>query len=88
MTIKIFRLNELLPIRGVSRSTHYLELSRGLWTQPIRLSIRSRGWPAHEVKALIEARIAGETDEGIRTLVKTLEASRGNIRSLITGAAQ
>ncbi len=88
MTIKIFRLNELLPTRGVSRSTHYLELSRGLWTQPIRLSMRSRGWPAHEVKALIEARIAGETDEGIRTLVKTLEAARGNIRSLITGAAQ
>jgi len=50
MAIKIFRLNELLPLRGVSRSTHYLELSRGLWTRPIRLSIRSRGWPAYEVE--------------------------------------
>jgi prophage regulatory protein len=88
MAIKIFRLNELLPLRGISRSTHYLELSRGLWTRPIRLSMRSRGWPAYEVEALIEARIAGETDEGIRTLVEKLEASRGNIKAVISGAAR
>ncbi len=88
MVTKIYRLKEILPIRGVSRSSHYLELRRGLWTKPIHLSLRSRGWPAYEVEALIEARIAGETDEGIRTLVEKLEGSRGNVKAVISGAAR
>jgi prophage regulatory protein len=34
------------------------------------------GWPAAEVAALNAARIAGQPDEEIRTLVARLEANR------------
>ncbi len=34
------------------------------------------GWPSGEVAALNAARIAGKTDEEIRTLVVKLEAAR------------
>jgi prophage regulatory protein len=61
---------------GLSRSTIYLRVSQGLFTQPVSLGPRAVGWPASEVAAIIAARIAGKPDEEIRELVAQLEAAR------------
>lgn len=72
----ILRLPAVLQARGRSRSTHYLDIQQGLFTRPISLGARSVGWPENEVAALNEARIAGKGEAEIRSLVRTLEASR------------
>lgn len=61
---------------GLSRSTIYLRIAEGLWTKPVSLGARAVGWPSDEVEAINAARIAGKTDEEVRTLVVKLEAAR------------
>jgi prophage regulatory protein len=72
----ILRLPAVKSESGYSRSTIYLRISQGLWTKPVSLGVRARGWPAHEVAALNAARIAGKSDEEIRALVVKLESAR------------
>jgi len=72
----IFRLHRVKSESGYSRSTIYLRIAQGLWTKQVSLGPRCVGWPAHEVAALNAARIAGKTDDEIRTLVVKLEAVR------------
>jgi prophage regulatory protein len=61
---------------GNSRSTLYLRIKQGLFPKPVKLGPRAVAWPAHEVGAVNAARIAGRTEEAIRTLVAQLEADR------------
>ena len=61
---------------GYSRSTIYLRITQGLWPKPVRLGARAVGWPANEVAAINEARIAGWSDAKIRALVAELVAQR------------
>lgn len=76
MTHTIHRLPEVKTQSGYSRSTIYLRIAQGLWTKPVNLGARSVGWPASEIAALNAARIAGQSDMEIRSLVKKLEAAR------------
>lgn len=76
MTHTILRLPIVLRERGRSRSSHYLDIQKGLFTQPVAIGARAVGWPEHEVVALNEARIAGKSEQEIRSLVKHLEESR------------
>lgn len=76
MANTILRLPTVKSESGFSRSTIYLRISEGLWTKQVRLGPRSVGWPAYEVAALNAARIAGKTDEEIRSLVVKLETAR------------
>lgn len=75
----ILRLAKVLSSNGLSRSTIYSHISNGLWTKPVSLGVRAVGWPASEVAALNNARIAGKTDNEIRALVIELEAARKNL---------
>lgn len=72
----ILRLPAVLRARGRSRSTHYLDIERGLFTHPVSIGARAVGWPEHEVVALNSARIAGASVSEIRALVQALEARR------------
>ena len=72
----ILRLPAVKTESGYSRSTIYLRIAQGLWTNQVSLGPRCVDWPAHEVTALNAARIAGRTDEEIRALVAKLEAAR------------
>jgi prophage regulatory protein len=72
----ILRIPAVKLESGLSRSTIYLRISQGLWTKPVSLGARAVGWPSDEVENLIAARIAGNTDDEIRVLVKELEAAR------------
>ena len=76
MTSIIERLPRVLRKRGRSRSAHYLDIDQGLFTRPVSIGARAVGWPEHETDAINAARIAGKTDDEIRTLVVTLEAAR------------
>ena len=76
MITTILRLPTVLHERCRSRSAHYLDIQQGLFTRPVSIGLRAVGWPASELIALNAARIAGKSDEEIRTLVLKLEAAR------------
>ena len=72
----LLRLPEVLRRRGRSRSAHYLDIEAGLFPHPVLIGGRSVAWPDYEVSAVNSARVAGKTEEEIRTLVTSLEAAR------------
>lgn len=76
MAQAILRLPAVKSQSGASRSTIYLRIQQGLWPKPVKLGPRSVGWPASEVAAINDARIAGLPDDEIRALVVKLEAAR------------
>ena len=61
---------------GDSRSTIYRKIKQGLFTKPVQIGGERVAWPANEVTAINQARIAGKTDEEIKQLVIELEAAR------------
>jgi prophage regulatory protein len=70
------RLPQVLSRTASSRSTHYSRIQQGLFTKPISLGGQTVAWPADEVTAIINARIAGKSDDEIKALVKVLEQAR------------
>jgi prophage regulatory protein len=74
--LTILRLKHVKNCTGLSRSTIYLRIREGTFPRPVSLGLRAVGWPSTEVAAINAARIAGNTDEEIRSLVKKLEAAR------------
>jgi len=59
-----------------SHASIYGLIRVGLWTLPVKIGERSSGWPSDEVHAINAARIAGQSEEQIRELVKQLHAKR------------
>ncbi len=59
-----------------SHASIYKLIREGLWTKPVRLGMRSVGWPEAEVTAICKARIAGKTDDELRKLVVELHLRR------------
>jgi len=74
--MKLLRLVPVLGLTGTSRSTHYAQIKGGLMTAPVSLSAHSVAWPDCEIHAINSARVAGKTDDEIRTLVAKLMADR------------
>lgn len=66
-----------------SNASIYNQIRAGLWTQPVKIGQRSSGWPDYEVEAICAARIAGQTDDEIRELVKRLHAKRSELLQAI-----
>jgi prophage regulatory protein len=58
-TFRILRRKQCEVESGYSRSTIYQRMAQGLWPKAISLGPRAVGWPAREIAALNEARIAG-----------------------------
>ena len=59
-----------------SHASIYAAIREGLFTTGVAIGERSKGWPDYEVKAINQARIAGQSDEQIKALVKRLHAKR------------
>ena len=76
MTIKIQRLCIAKEKFGVSRSTFYAQISEGLITKPIHIGLRAVGWPSNEIDTILNARIAGKSQDEIKSLVIKLENQR------------
>jgi prophage regulatory protein len=73
---KILRLPAVIERTGKTRSPLYADIQAGLFVRPIKLGPRAAGWPESEVGRVIEARIAGASDEYLRDLVKRLHDKR------------
>jgi prophage regulatory protein len=73
------RIQEIGAQMGRSRSGLYADVTSGLITTPIKLAVRSVGWPAHEIEAIVRAKVAGFDSDQIRVLVCKLEASRRDL---------
>lgn len=59
-----------------SHASIYTAIKAGTFTRPVPIGERSVGWPDYEVKAINQARIAGQTDDQIKELVNRLHAKR------------
>jgi len=59
-----------------SNTSIYNAIRAGLFTKPVAIGQRAKAWPDYEVKAIVRARIAGQTDDEIRELVKRLHEKR------------
>ena len=79
MTTTILRIPAAKTQSGYCRSTIYLRISQGLWTNPVSLGPRAVGWPSNEIEALNVARISGKTDVQIRELVDSLHTKRKDL---------
>lgn len=75
----ILRRTQVQAESGYSRSTIYNRIAQGLFMKPVRLGSRAVGWPAREIAALNEARIAGKSDAELRALVQKLMRARGEV---------
>ena len=73
---KLRRLDAVLDMTGLRRSTVYEQMATGLFPRPVSVGGRIVAWPAHEVQAVIDARIASRADDEIRTLVSRLATDR------------
>lgn len=62
---------------GNPRSTLYYLIEKGEFTHPVKLGDRAVGWPESEVEQINAARISGKSKAEIVSLVKRLEADRG-----------
>jgi prophage regulatory protein len=59
-----------------SNTSIYKRIRDGLWTRPVAIGQRAKAWPDYEVKAIVRARIAGQTDDEVRELVNRLHEKR------------
>ena len=76
LCVQIVRLPQVLQRRGRGRSAHYEDISKGLFTRPVRIGARAVGWPDYEVDQLIAAQVEGYGDAKRRKLVDALHAAR------------
>ena len=69
---------EILKIREVVQRTRrgicsvYMDGRTGLFPEAIKLGRKSSGWLKHEVDAWMEARIAGKSDDEVKSEYGTL----------------
>lgn len=59
-----------------SNTSIYNAVRDGLFTKPVKIGPRASAWPDFEVKAIVRARIAGQSDDEIRELVNRLHQKR------------
>lgn len=76
MDIRMLRLFDVLAKTGLSRTGIYDDAAQGLFPKPVKIGARAAAWPAHEVEAVLRARLAGKNGEQLRALVKRLHAAR------------
>lgn len=74
----IWRIEKVKVELGYRSNTSvYGAIRDNLFTKPVKICRRSVGWPDNEVNAICGARIAGYSDEQIRSLVQKLHNDRG-----------
>jgi prophage regulatory protein len=73
---QLIRRPEVLALTARSKSALQLDEKAKLFCPPISIGDRAVAYIKHEVEAVIQARIEGQTKEQIKTLVKELIANR------------
>ncbi|MDA8362973.1 MAG: transcriptional regulator [Gammaproteobacteria bacterium] len=67
---------QICELLDEGRSTLYRSRKDGVFVQSVKIGPRATRTPDYEVAAIMQARIAGKTDEEIRNLVVELMAAR------------
>ena len=80
----LLRARAVMEAYGTSRTALYVLMRDGLFPRPIKLGDRLVAWPEDECHAVINARIAGWTEEEIRQLVSDLTDAR---KTRVTGVS-
>ena len=62
-------------LTGDSRTTLYRKIKRKLLTEPVQIGGRRVAWLQNEIAAINQARIAGKSDDEIKSLVIELYAA-------------
>jgi len=76
----ILRLPEVKRILGHrADASVYNAIRDGLFTTGVAIGQRAKGWPDYETQAIAAARVAGQSEEEIRSLVKVLHAKRSEL---------
>ena len=57
------RLPEVLAVFPVGKSTWYLNIRKGLYPKPIKISKRCSAWRAEDIRKLIESSVARGQDD-------------------------
>ena len=81
--LKLQRRPEVLNRLQFSRSTLYKKIEQGLWPKPISLGSRAVAWISTENEQVLAAMIAGQSQEEIKQLVKTLEDKRKQVKGVL-----
>jgi prophage regulatory protein len=76
----IVRRPSVLKLLQISRSNLYKKIEQGLWPAPIQLGARAVAWLSNENEQVLGAMIAGQSQEEIKQLVKTLVEHRKQYR--------
>ena len=56
-------LPEVLRRKGGGKSTLYAEIKEGYFPRPVKLGLRRIGWPEHEIDAVMQFFLRGETQD-------------------------
>ena len=72
----LMRIEQALVFTGERRSSYYAKVAKSLLPMPVKLGPRACAIPVRELEAVNAARIAGKTDDEVRTLVARLHAER------------
>ena len=84
--MNIWRLETCKAATGYrSTASIYQLIKKGLWPKSVNINVRSVGWPDSEILAINAARIAGQTDDQIRDLVKRLHLKRNELIATFSG---
>ena len=62
---KFIKLKSVVAITGLSRSTIYLQIQKGQFPKPVKLSQRSSAWVESEVEEWITTRINRRNKEAV-----------------------
>jgi len=73
---EIMRMKDVAKMAGVSRSTLYGWVKKGLLTPPVKRVGKSPGWPVYEIERFNCARIAGWTEDEIKVLAREFMSLR------------
>jgi prophage regulatory protein len=76
MNTQIIRLPRVLEMTARSRATTYARIASGEFVPPVKIGLRSVGWPLAEIERLNAAHIAGKSTDEIKALVSELVAAR------------
>lgn len=70
------RAKDAQQVTALARSTFYAYIAQGLLPPPIKLGVRASAWLSSELAAVNRARIFGQSNDEIKTLVQELVAAR------------
>ena len=70
------KIQKVMELTCLSHTTLYARIKQGLMPPPVKLSDRCAAWPEYEIEALNAARIAQNSRDEIRELVKQLLRQR------------